>query len=613
MSERRLALLVCLALALLTLLVYWPSLDGEFLRYDEEAYVTKNPVVQQALNPEGIAWAFSLDPSTIYWHPLTWLSHMLDVQLFGLNPRGHHLGSVLLHTLSTLLLFLVLLRATGRFWPGAVVAVLFSLHPLHVESVCWIAERKDVLSGFFWMLTMGAYVLYVERPGAMRYVVVLVCFALGLMSKPMLVTMPFVLLLLDYWPLRRLSRENWPKLALEKLPFLVMAAAAGAMAFLVQRDLGAVSLLDELPLRIRLGNALVSYAGYLANTVWPVRLATFYPHPGLDLETWRVVVGGAVVVAVSAFVIWQRHRRYLTVGWLWYLGTLVPVIGLVQAGDQSMADRFTYIPLIGLFIMIAWGVPDLLPEKVKGRSRQLALGVPTAVVFLALTLLTSNQIATWQNSIQLWQRALVVTEGNYFAHNNLGQAFNDAGRYEEAAEQYAAATVLNPAWPEGYSNLGIVLTELGRTDEAIAEFQIALDKKYAQTGGLGDEVTGVFHYGMSLALAEAERRSEAIEHLRKALSLKSDFAAAHYALGKQLEVTKDYPGAIEQYREALRIEPGMIPAQNNLAVVLFYNGDHEGAWEAVAKCRALGFEPAEGFLRALGEKMPDPGSDSGKS
>lgn len=606
MTERNLSLLLGLVLVVVTLLVYWPSLDGEFLRYDEEAYVTKNEVVQQGLSREGIAWAFSLEPSTIYWHPLTWLSHMLDVQLFGMNPRGHHAGSVLLHTLSTLILFLVLFRMTGNLWAGAVVAALFSLHPLHVESVCWIAERKDVLSGFFWMLTMGAYVLYVEKMRATRYLAVLVCFALGLMSKPMLVTLPFVLLLLDYWPLQRLSRETLAYRMLEKLPLLIMAIAASVMAFQVQRDIGAVSLLDELPVHIRLGNALVSYAGYLLNTIWPLQLATFYPHPGLDLEMWRVAVGALVVGVVSGFVIWQSSRRYLTVGWLWYLGTLIPVIGLVQAGDQAMADRFTYIPLIGIFIMIVWGVWGLMPEIVRGRSRGMTLIVPTMLVLGVLIPVTKFQIKTWQNSVALWERTLQVTRGNYFAHNNLGQAYNDAGRYLEAADQYTAAIALNPAWPEGYSNLGNALVGAGRFDEAIPQFETALEKKYEQTGGVGDEVTGVFHYSMGLALAETDRRADAMEHLRKAIALKFEFAAAHYALGKQFEVLKNYPDAIEQYREALRIEPGMIPARNNLAVVLFYSGDLAGAWESVHRCRELGFEPAEGFLRALTEKMPEP-------
>ena len=605
MSARR-ATLVCLVLAVWTLVVFWPSLDGEFLRYDEEAYVTKNPVVQQGLTGESVAWAFSLDTRTIYWHPLTWLSHMLDLELFGMNPRGHHLGSLILHTLTTLLLFLVLLRATGNFWPSAVVAALFSLHPLHVESVCWIAERKDVLSGFFWMLTMGAYVLYVEKPGVARYVAVAVCFALGLMSKPMLVTLPLVLLLLDYWPLRRLSSENRLKLLLEKVPLLAMAVIAGVFAFLVQRDIGAVSQLDELPLGIRLGNALVSYAGYIGKMMFPARLATFYPHPGLDLEIWPVVMGASVVTAISAFVIWQRRRKVLTVGWLWYLGTLVPVIGIVQAGDQSMADRFTYIPLIGLFMMIAWGVPGLLPPGLTGRLRRLALGIPTAGVFMVLTVLTLFQIGTWQNSIALWQRAVAVTEGNYFAHNNLGQAMHDAGRLEEAAVQYAAAIELNPAWPQGYSNHGMVLTKLGRIEEAIEQLQIALEKKVARTGGIGDEVTAVFHYNLGLAHSEAGSAVEAMEQFELAILQEPGFAAAHYGLGTQLEAIHDYAGAVERYRATLLIDPGMVPAQNNLAVVLFVSGDLAGAWKAVADCRALGFEPAAGFLRALSEKMPEP-------
>jgi tetratricopeptide (TPR) repeat protein len=605
-STRRTPIPVGLVLAVWTFLVFRPSLNGEYLRYDEEAYVTKNPVVQQGLTPEGTAWAFGLEKETIYWHPLTWLSHMADVELFGLDPRGHHAGSVLLHVLCTLLLFLVLLRMTGGLWPSAFVAALFALHPLHVESVAWIAERKDVLSAFFWMLTLGAYALYAERPGPGRYLAVVVCFVLGLMAKPMVVTLPFVLLLVDWWPLRRFSRATAGRRVLEKLPLLGMAAFSSGLTYLVQKNIGALGEPEALPLGIRLGNALASYGGYIGQMFWPLRLATFYPHSGADLEAGRVLAGAAVVAGMSALVIWQRRRRYLTVGWLWYLGTLVPVIGLVQAGDQAMADRFTYIPLIGLFVMLAWGIAGLPGLQAPDRTRKLLLGVPAGGVLLGLTVLTVIQIGTWRDSISLWRRALAVTDKNYFAHNNLGQAYNDAGRYEEAAEQYAAGVALAPEWAEGHSNLGNVLVRLGRIDGALKELRIALELKYAQTEGRGDPVTGEIHLGMGLALAEANRVSEAREQFEKAIALKPDHAPAHYALGRLLLYIRDYSFAVGEFREAARLAPGMIAAHTNLAAALYLNGDHAGAWEAVAACRALGYEVDAAFLEALSDSMAEP-------
>ncbi len=603
---RQQLLLIALLLIGVTLAVFWPSLDGEFLRYDEEAYLTRNPIVQQGLTADGVSWAFSLDPATIYWHPLTWLSHMIDVELYGLDPWGHHLGSVLLHALCTVLLFLLLVRATGLLWPAAWVAALFSLHPLHVESVCWAAERKDVLSAFFWMLTLLLYGEYAKRPVAGRYALVLMAFALGLMAKPMLVTLPFVLLLWDVWPLRRVADRGWGRLVMEKLPLLVLAGAASVMAFLVQRDLGAVSKLGELPLGIRLGNAVVSYAAYLRDTVWPLGLTTYYPHPRLGLDGADVALAGAALLVISALVVWQRRRLYLPVGWLWYLGTLVPVIGVVQAGDQARADRFTYIPLIGVFVMVAFGLHALLAGWAHTRGRRVGVGALAGVVLGALVSVTLFQIQTWQNSTALWERAVSVTRGNYFAHNNLGQAYNDTGRFAEAAEQYSTAIAFNPSWPQGYSNLGNALVKSGRVEEGIAQLEIALQKQNAVTGGRGDDITGVMHYSMGLALGAADRHAEAVTHLQRALELKPEFPAANYALGTRYEALGDHAAAVVQFREALRGQPGMIPARNNLAVALFRTGDYAGAWEQVQACREQGFEPAEGFVRALTERMPEP-------
>jgi tetratricopeptide (TPR) repeat protein len=605
-NRRRRAALVALALAVWTLVVFLPSLNGEFLRYDEEAYVTKNPVVQKGLTAEGVAWALSLDARTVYWHPLTWLSHMTDVQLFGMDPRGHHLGSVVLHVLCTVLLFLVLLRMTGGLWPSAFTAALFALHPLHVESVCWIAERKDVLSAFFWILTMGAYARYAERPGAGRYLAVAAAFALGLMAKPMVVTLPFVLLLLDGWPLRRLSRSNWKMRVLEKAPLILLAAVSAVMTYVVQKAVGAVEPGDAFPLSIRLGNALASYGTYIEQMFWPLRLAAFYPHSGLDLPWGRVIAGGAILAAVSGLVLWQRRRKVLAVGWLWYLGTLVPVIGLVQAGDQAMADRFTYVPLIGLFIMLSWGIADAPALRAPGLVRRLVAGGLAAAVLAGLTAVTAIQVRTWRDSISLWTRALAVTGRNGFAHNNLGQAYNDAGRYEEAVEQYAAAVGITPRWPEGHSNLGNALVKVGRVNEGLEQLRIALDMKTAETGGKADAVTAEFHLNLGLALAAANQVDEARDRFQTAIALRPDYGAAHYALARLLQFTRDFPGAVREFREAVRLRPDMAAARINLAVALYQEGDYGAAWDAVAACRAMGAEPDPAFLKALSTRMPDP-------
>jgi len=590
-----------------TLLVYARSLGGEFLRGDDEPYVTRNPVVQSGLTPGGVAWAFRLQGHSANWHPLTWISHMTDVSLFGMHPAGHHTTNVLFHAASTLLLFLVLARATGRLWPPALVAALFALHPLHVESVAWIAERKDVLSTCFWMLTLGAYVRYVERPGAWRYGAVAGCLALGLMAKPMLVTLPFVLLLLDVWPLRRRQDRpgrpavGWGRLVGEKVPLFLLVALSSVVTFLVQEHSGAVSPVGDLPVSVRIGNAVASYGAYIGKMLLPVNLAAYYPHPGLGLDGSRVLAGSLVLAAVTALVLWQRRRAYLAVGWLWYLGTLVPVIGLVQVGDQAMADRYTYVPLVGLFVMIAWGGADLLGRRRSGLAAGLA-----AAVLLPLAGVTWAQIGVWHDSASLYSHALRVTGPNHFTENNLAQALNDRGRTAEAAEHYAAAVALNPGWAEGYSNLGNALVKLGRTDEAIEKFRTALDLKHSQTAG-GDANTAVIEYSLALALVQAGRRDEARQHLREAVRLAPDLAVARFALGKELEVAGDRAGAIEQYRAAVAAEPGMFPAWNNLAVELYRDGDYVGAWKAVDAGRALGHEPAAGFLKALSARMPDPG------
>jgi len=486
MSTKTQIVTVCIVLSIATVLAFWQVSRCEFTTLDDIRYVTKNRSIQQGITVDAIAWAFT----SYYagnWDPVTWLSHMVDIELFGLQPRGHHLTNLLLHLLNTLLLFLLLHRMTKSLWQSAFVAALFALHPLHVESVAWVAERKDVLSTFFLMLTMGAYIFYVERQGPARYVIVLLLFALGLMAKPMLVTLPFVFLLLDYWPLRRFipkriervkgsadgkgkaGKRNPKKgaikaeaptkdiftwslvrpLFLEKLPLLVLALASSVIAYLAQQRVGALELNEVLPLASRIGNAFVAYALYMMKMIWPSRLAVFYPHP----ESWPplVVIGTTLLfIAITLSVLWKgRKYPYLPVGWFWYVGTLVPVIGIVQVGSHAMADRYSYIPLIGLFIMCAWGIPELIRKWRYGKE---ILAMSATVILLILGMVTWIQVGYWQNSIALYDHTLNVTENNSLIHNNRGNEYLALKNYAQALVDYSKAIEINPKYAEAVRN-----------------------------------------------------------------------------------------------------------------------------------------------------------------
>jgi hypothetical protein len=488
MNNREQQIVLLVSLTLLTVLVYWRVTSHEFVLFDDEVYVTENKQVQEGLSWQGVVWAFTTTDAN-FWHPLTWLSHMLDCELFGLNPGGHHLTGLLLHVANTLLLLLVLQRMTGALWPSAFVAALFALHPLHVESVAWVSERKDVLSTFFWILTMGAYVRYAEHPKALPYALTLVLFSLGLMAKPMLVTLPFVLLLLDYWPLGRLDmgqmrpsapgRTDTPKAAksplflllLEKAPFLVLSVVACILAYVAQVQGGAVKSSGLFPMDIRIANALVSYVSYLEKTFWPQNLAVFYPHPGA-WPVWQTAGATLLLVSISVLVILcVRKTPYLALGWFWYLGTLVPVLGLVQVGDHAMADRYTYVPLIGIFIMIAWGAQDLANRRRQGAPGFLAAA---AAVLIVCGIVSAQQLRHWQNSTTLFQHAIHVTRNNEGAHNNLGLALVEQGRLDEAIAQYLRALELKPLNPRALNNLGIALAKQGKLEEARECFTRAL-------------------------------------------------------------------------------------------------------------------------------------------
>ncbi len=646
-------LIISFFLILVTVAVFWQVSSFDFVRYDDDKYVTENRHVQAGLARGGIAWAF-LSVYANNWHPLTWLSHMLDYQLFAANPAGHHITNLLFHIISTLLLFFILKRMTGFPWRSAFVAVLFAIHPLHIESVAWVAERKDVLSTLFFMLTVWAYARYVERPGIYRYLAIILFFAIGLMSKPMLVTLPFVLLLLDFWPLGRLHLEgslfnisegelkavgdgnekrSVMGLIIEKVPLFILSALSICATIYAQWS--GISPLESLPFSTRVSNAVVSYISYMGKMIWPSDLAVFYPYPE-SIPVWQV--GGAVLLLVLITAIAVRLRRrnpYAIVGWLWYLGTLVPVIGLVQVGYQSMADRYTYLPVIGLFIAIAWMVPDLLA---RWRFHRIALSVLAAFVMAALMTVSRFQIRYWQNSMTLFARALAVTKNNHVIHTNMGALLAEQGKFGEAIAHYQEALRIKPndfearynlanalarqgkvedavshyagilqTKPDAaavHNNMGIALSQLGRTDEAIVHFREALRIKpdFQDAGsnlekalmGQGrtkkpvpekvaippaDPNSAEGQLRMGLALFQEGRADEAIPKLEEALRLNPKLVAAHVSLGLIMAQKRNLDKAIDHFRKALKIKPDIAEAHNSLGVALTYKGSLDEAVE----------------------------------
>jgi len=627
--------LICLFLIVVIFAVFWQVRTHEFLKYDDQVYVTDNSHVKAGLTLKSVIWAFTTTHAA-NWHPLTWLSHMLDCQLYGLKPAGHHLTSLLLHILNTLLLFLVLKRMTGALWGSSFVAALFALHPLHVESVAWVAERKDVLSTFFWILTMWTYVRYTKRPRLNRYWLVLLSFALGLMSKPMLVTLPFVLLLVDYWPLGRLQfrplsgphRLNTDKskdtsdqgsfvlrLVLEKAPFFVLAAVSSFLTFFVQRSGGAVASLGLVPLETRVANALVSYVSYIGKMIWPHRLAVFYPYPDM-FPAWQVAGAVLLLGCVTLLVILGARRwPYLMVGWLWYLGTLVPVIGLVQVGEQAMADRYTYVPLIGPFIMIAMGVSDILSGW---RYRRMVMAISGGLLLSIFMIITWSQVRYWHNAVTLFEHSLEVTANNSLIQYGLGVALDDQGKTQEAIAHYIEALKIKPDNAETHYNLGVALAQQGKSEEAIAHFTEALRIKPDHTNahnnlGLilaqqGKTQEAIVHYiealrvdpndayvhnNLGLALAQQGRNQEAITHYTEALRIKPDNAEAHNNLGIALVQQGRNQEAIAHFAEALRIAPHDAKAHNNLGIALVQQGRNQEAITHFAQALRIKPEYAE--------------------
>ena len=575
MSRYRSEIIICLFLIMTTLAVYWQVGNHEFVNYDDDDYVTENRQVRAGCTIEGVTWAFTTKFHG-HWHPLTWLSHMTDCQLFGLNPGRHHLTSLFLHIANTLLLFLVFKRMTGALLRSAFVAALFALHPLHVETVAWVADRKDVLSTFFWMLTMWTYVRYSKRPGFNRYLPVLIAFVLGLMAKSMVVTLPFVLLLMDYWPLGRYStiqqfnnstiqqfnHSSLPRLVWEKVLFLIlMGACAVVTVSVMQYERTPDMDLSKLwPTKSHIANALVSYITYIGKMLWPLDMAIPYPCPDV-LPVWQVGGAGLLLLCISFLVFWRRRRYpYLLVGWLWYLVTLVPVIGLVKGGPHAIADRYTYVPLIGLFIIIAWGVPDILA---RWRYKKKGLAAASAILLSILMVITWFQLRHWTNGITLFKHAINVTANNSLAHNNLGNALKNQGKLSEAIKHYIEALRIRPNYVLAHYNLGNVLTDQGKLSEAIKHYTDALRIRpnYAKA-----------HNNLGNALKNQGKLSEAIKHYIEALRIRPNDAKTHNNLGSALTDQGKLSEAIKHYIEALRIRPNYVLAHYNLGSALTDQG-----------------------------------------
>lgn len=551
-------LLICLFIILSTMAVYWQVSQHTFV-FDDDLYVAKNRHIRNGLSLKSIAWAFTTTHSA-NWHPVTWLSHLTDITLWGLNPGRHHLTNLFFHTMNALLLFYVFRRFTGDIYQSGFVAVFFALHPLHVESVAWVAERKDLLCGFFWLLTTYSYYTYVNNSGIKRYLLIVFFYTLSLLSKPMAVTLPFVLLLMDYWPLNRLFHKKQGKgkigvdlsCVYEKSPLFLLSLCSCIITYYAQKSGGAVFSLEWMPLHSRFLNALVSYNIYISKLFWPYPLAAFYPHFG-NPSTLYLISAVALIVLTFYFVIkLVKQHPYLLVGWLWYLGTLIPVIGIVQVGKQSMADRYSYLPSIGLTIMLGWGVPALL-SKWKYKKRGIVIGL--VVIFPLLMMLTFKQVQYWKDNVTLFQHAVNVTLDNEFAHYNLGMALSEEERYAEAIYHHKQVLRLKPDNVNALNNLGLDLEKLGRFGQAMRQYKKILQLKPEHTAAL---------INIGNILIKKGQIEKAIMHYQKALEINPNIALAHNNLGTAFMKKNQIAKAIVSFRRALQINPDYSTATNNL-------------------------------------------------
>ena len=597
-SPEKRRLVLSLLLVTMVLVLYAQTNHFFFVNIDDGMYVIQNSHVRAGLSWNTFAWAMTSTYAN--WHPVTWISHALDCQLFGINPAGHHFVSVLLHALNAVLLFLLLARLTGRMGASFFVAALFAVHPLNVESVVWISERKNVLSTTFFLLTLGAYGWYALKPGWRRYLVVVLFFALGLASKSMLVTLPFVLLLIDYWPLYRVrdpksqgnvgaSQASLWKLAIEKLPLLALSAADSWITVVAQRQAGAITSFRRFPFDVRLENAIYSYAAYVGKAFWPTSLASMYPYSGSSLPTWKVALATAFLIAATVAFIKLRSRRYLIVGWLFFLGTLVPVIGLVQVGDQARADRYVYLPLLGIFVIAVWAATDLIAWK---QINQRAIAVAGTVVLLALGIDSYRQIGYWKDSVTLWSHVLSVTENNFAAEDDMGGALIQADRPDEAFLHYERAASIAPKDPVSHANMGTYFHQHDRLREAIEQYETAI-RLTNNTGLLVDTYTNLgeayrqlgdyarsresFDHALqldssrfniwlgtgNLALDE-KRLDDAIRDFSHSLELQPT-VGGYLHLGRALVLVNRRPEALMAYQQALQLSPNSEEAEQAVA------------------------------------------------
>lgn len=581
-STDRTRILLCTFLFVLAILPYFGIWNFDFVSLDDPQYITQNPQVQAGLTTDSIAWAWTTTTAS-NWHPISWLSHMLDVEIYGLNAGGHHVSSVLLHGFNTLLLFGFLARATGNVGRSAFVAALFAVHPLHVESVAWVSERKDVLSTFFMLLCLWSYLAWVKTPTWVAYAAVGLSLAMGLMAKPMLVTLPFVLLLLDAWPLNRLTLVHFDRavfigLLKEKLPLFALALASIIITVLVQGKGGAIASTQTVSLDIRLANAVVSYVNYILHMFAPVDLAALYPFP-ITIPVWKWLGSVMLLLSVTAIALKYRITRpWLMVGWLFFLGTLVPVIGLVQVGSQAMADRYTYVPLIGLFIIISWGGYDLLGKSANKTTPLLA----TALLILAtLTALAYAQSRFWQNSATLWKHTLANTSNNYRAQSAYGSILVTQGKVAEAIPYFRNAIRIQPQFARAHNKLGAALAELGQHADAIPYYRNAIAIQSGQAEALNN---------LGNALAKTGELDEALTYYKSAIAADANYASPHNGLGSALDDLGKLDEAIAEYEKAILLQANFAAAHSNLAVAWFRKGNLEQAVSSAQK--AIQLQPA---------------------
>ncbi|MGB8226155.1 MAG: tetratricopeptide repeat protein [Sedimentisphaerales bacterium] len=620
-------LVVCAVLAVITIIAYEPLRHNGFVGYDDDEYVLDCPQVRQGLTLETLKWAFA-EPHFHNWHPITTLNYLIEYEFFGINAFGYHLTSLLLHIINSLLMLMILKKMTGAFWPSVFAAAVFAVHPLQVESVAWVAEQKNVISGLFWLLTIAAYIRYAEKPAAGRYIVLLLVYGLCLMTKAIVVVVPFVLLLLDFWPLRRITRNTMGRIIIEKIPLLISAVLLIVVTTLAQKSGGAIKTMPYFAFQYRLENAIVSYARYPVMMVYPVNLAVFYPHPGPKIALWQPLLAMLTLAVITGLVFYfGRQRRYLITGWLWYVGTLVPVIGLIQLGGQAMADRYMYLPMVGLLIIIA----ELLSEAAqKWRNSRYVLFVISGVIFIVLIIVTRNQVRYWKDDFTLFGHAIDVTKNNENMHYNIGHAYQQKGQFEKAMEHYKEALRIEPGDLQAMNNLGVLLLSQKKTDEALKIFEkaVQLNSRYIDSiNNLGlalrekgrvkeamekwqqvldlEPMQPEAHYNIGVTMLRNGGYSQAVEHLRKALEKKRNWVEVYNYLGTAYMAIGQFKAAMDSYNEAIKLKPNDINIESNIALTLAKLGKTEEAnqiWQRILARDPENFKAHYGLGRLLADK-----------